>query len=51
MELSSPKLKKLLIIQEGTFKSKTKKISYFLRLSADKFIHSSSYYSPSDLLQ
>ena len=42
MDLSSPKLKKLLTFQERTFKSQAKNISNFLKVSKKKFIHSSS---------
>ena len=39
VQLSSPKLKKILILQKGTLKSHAKKISYFLRLPKIKFIN------------
>ena len=38
----SSKLKKLDVFQQGTLKSQAKKISYFLRVSKNEFIHSSS---------
>ena len=39
VQLSSPKLKKILILQKGTLKSHAKKICYFLRLPKIKFIN------------
>ena len=42
MELSNLKLKKVFIFQERTLKSQAKKVSYFLRVSKNEFIHSSS---------
>ena len=42
MELSSSKIKKVLIFPEGTLKSQAEKMSYFLRVYKNNFIHSSS---------